>query len=153
MELHKLLSCQTHQPQYKSHPQGQVVFWLQAHPWCHQRQVLWDHHQHQRLPRWKAQHRPNQEKLALWQFFSERYMYSCCPLPFKFNGCKFHCIQVMKKGYGVQKVMEWKWQWCFHSSAVLCVSLRWYMVKTCMVRLRVIKSPNAHEQIAFCAFY
>ena len=27
------------------------------------------------------------------------------------------------------------------------------MVKTCVVRLRVIKGPNAHEQIAFCAFH
>ena len=26
------------------------------------------------------------------------------------------------------------------------------MVKTCVVRLRVIKGPNAHEQIVFCAF-
>ena len=27
------------------------------------------------------------------------------------------------------------------------------MVKTCVVRLRVIKGPNAGEQIAFCAFH
>ena len=41
----------------------------------------------------------------------------------------------------------------FCSDDVLCVSFTWHMVKTCMIRLRVIEGPNAHDQIMSCAFH
>ena len=41
----------------------------------------------------------------------------------------------------------------FCSSAVLCVSFTWQAVKTRVIRLRVIESPNARDQSAFCGFH
>ena len=41
----------------------------------------------------------------------------------------------------------------FCSIAVLCVSFTWQIVKTRVIRLRVIEGPNARDQIAFCAFH
>ena len=35
----------------------------------------------------------------------------------------------------------------------LCVIFMWQMVKTCVIRLRVIDGPNARDQIGFCAFH
>ena len=34
-----------------------------------------------------------------------------------------------------------------------CVSFTWQMVKTRVIRFRVIESPNARDQIALCAFH
>ena len=47
---------------------------------------------------------------------------------------------------------------CFCSSAVLCESFMWQMVKKvcdqiCMIRLGVMVGPNARDQIAFRAFH
>ena len=36
---------------------------------------------------------------------------------------------------------------------VLCVSFMWQMVKMCVTRLQMIEGTNAHDQIAFYAFY
>ena len=41
----------------------------------------------------------------------------------------------------------------FCSNAVLCISFTWQMVKTRVIRIRVIEGPNVHDQIALCAFY
>ena len=41
----------------------------------------------------------------------------------------------------------------FCSSAVLCVGFTWQMVKTRVIRLRVIEGPNARDQIVFYAFH
>ena len=42
----------------------------------------------------------------------------------------------------------------FCSSAVLCVSFTWQLVKTArVIKIRVIEGPNVHDQIAFCAFH
>ena len=41
----------------------------------------------------------------------------------------------------------------FCSSAVLCLSFTWEMVKTRKIRLGVIESANARDQSAFCAFH
>ena len=38
----------------------------------------------------------------------------------------------------------------FCSNAVLCISFMWQMVKTRMIRIRVIEGPNVHDQIALC---
>ena len=38
-------------------------------------------------------------------------------------------------------------------ASVLCVSFTWQMVKTRVIRLRVIEGPNAHDRSAFCAFH
>ena len=38
-------------------------------------------------------------------------------------------------------------------SSVLCVSFMWQMVKTCMIRLRVIEGPKVRDQSAFCSFH
>ena len=40
----------------------------------------------------------------------------------------------------------------FCSSAVLCVSFTWQMVKTRVISLRAIESPNTSDQITFFAF-
>ena len=40
----------------------------------------------------------------------------------------------------------------FCSSAVLCVHITWWMVKTRVIILWVIEGPNAGDQIVFCAF-
>ena len=40
----------------------------------------------------------------------------------------------------------------FCSSAVLCVSFTWQMVKTRVISLRAIESPNTSDQIIFFAF-
>ena len=40
----------------------------------------------------------------------------------------------------------------FCSSAVLCVRFTWQVVRTRVIRLRVIEDPNARAQSAFCAF-
>ena len=40
----------------------------------------------------------------------------------------------------------------FCSSAVLCVRFTWQMVKTRVISLRAIESPNMRDQITFCAF-
>ena len=40
----------------------------------------------------------------------------------------------------------------FCSSVVLCVSFTWQMIKTRVIRLRVIEGPNARDQIAFSVF-
>ena len=39
------------------------------------------------------------------------------------------------------------------SNAVLWVSFLWQIVKTRVIRLRVIEGPNARDQIALCAFH
>ena len=41
----------------------------------------------------------------------------------------------------------------FSSSAVLCVSFTWQLVKTPVIRLQGVKGRNARDQIAFCAFH
>ena len=41
---------------------------------------------------------------------------------------------------------------CFCSSALLCVSFTWQMVKTRVIRW-VVEGPNARDQSAFCAFH
>jgi len=41
----------------------------------------------------------------------------------------------------------------FWSNAVLCVSFTWQVVKTRVIRLRVIEGPNARDQNAFCGFH
>ena len=40
----------------------------------------------------------------------------------------------------------------FCSSVVLCVSFTWQMIKTRVIRLRVIEGPNARDQITFSVF-
>ena len=40
----------------------------------------------------------------------------------------------------------------FCSSAVLWVSFTWQMVKTRVISVRTIESPNTRDQITFCAF-
>ena len=41
----------------------------------------------------------------------------------------------------------------FCSNPVLFVGFTWLILKTRMIRLRVVEGPNAHDLIAFCAFY
>ena len=41
----------------------------------------------------------------------------------------------------------------FCSIAVICVSFTWQIVKTRVIRLRMIKGPNARDQIGFCTFH
>ena len=41
----------------------------------------------------------------------------------------------------------------FCYNAALCASFTWQMVKTCVIRWRMIEGPNAHDQIAFYAFH
>ena len=41
----------------------------------------------------------------------------------------------------------------FCSIAVLFLSFTWEIVKARVIRLRVIESPNARDQIAFCSFH
>ena len=38
-------------------------------------------------------------------------------------------------------------------SSVLCTRFMWQMVKTCMIRLRVIEGPKVRDQSAFCSFH
>ena len=38
-------------------------------------------------------------------------------------------------------------------SSVLCTRFMWQMVKTCMIRLRVIEGPKVCDQSAFCSFH
>ena len=40
----------------------------------------------------------------------------------------------------------------FCSSAVLCVSFTWQMVKTRVISVRAIESPKTRDQITFCTF-
>ena len=40
----------------------------------------------------------------------------------------------------------------FCYNAALCASFTWQMVKTCVIRWRMIEDPNARDQIAFYAF-
>ena len=41
----------------------------------------------------------------------------------------------------------------FCTIAVLCVSFTLQIVKTHMIRIRVIEGPNMHDQSVFCAFH
>ena len=36
---------------------------------------------------------------------------------------------------------------------MLCVSFTWQMVKTLVIRSRLIEGPNARDKIVFCAFH
>ena len=61
-------------------------------------------------------------------------------------------LLVITKGYGVRATtIERSKRFC--SIAVLCVSFTLQIVKTRVIKLRVIQGLNGSDQITFCAFH
>ena len=65
-------------------------------------------------------------------------------------------LLIITKGNGGRATMiedQSSWWKRFWTSAVLCVSVRWQMVKKRVIRLRMIDGRKARDQSAFCAFH
>ena len=67
---------------------------------------------------------------------------------------KIHLTIITSNNQRLQSARDHKWRSKhFCSNSLLCISFTWQMVKTRVIRLRVIEGPNLCDQIAFCAFH